>query len=189
MFGHLTDLASKRTSTDASLTSPTQSRLSQRRSDEPPQVTRPGRGRGRGGKRAGRAGGQPADASESQDLRSLVGSLQRLVLQHEDQLSLMRLDRGYVLTLLNGEKAGDGAILPGLVAASQEWRQRKEKGEVSTSLRETLLLLFLSSLIKRLQVFLESPEALESATRLKWVSGAADTLVWHKMEWSPARMV
>ena len=189
MFGHLTELATKRTSADASLTSPAQTRQSQRRSDEQPQASRPGRGRGRGGKNAGRAGGHPADTTAPQDLRSLVGSLQRLVLQHEDQLSLLRLDRGYVLTLLNGERAGDGAILPGLVAAALEWRQRKEKGEVTTSLRETLLLLFLSTLIKRLQLFLESPEAIESATKVKWVTGAADSLEWNKMEWSPTLKV
>ena len=127
------------------------------------------RGSGKGGAPPGRKKGSTPATEKSEGARparqdSLLNRLATLVLRHETQQQMLEVDRSYVL-FLSTEPLG---VIPLLKEASERWRQLKETGKVTASLRCTLM----TSLLLELQTRVQKIEA-EPATRQKRQPGAA----------------
>ena len=109
--------------------------------------------RGWGSQNWGGQGQRRSDKAYDQALEENVKLLARLCLRHEDELSQMRVERDFVITM----ETQEAAVLSKLYRLSTVWKDKKETGEVDCSLR---LALFLALC----QVWLERMRALEAAT-------------------------
>ena len=69
---------------------------------------------------------------QQKDMEEIVLTMGRLIIRHEDELSQLRADRGYVLYL--DTKNG---ILPNLLATSVQWKkiQEEDKSKLDKSLK------------------------------------------------------
>ena len=82
-----------------------------------------------------------------QGLEENVRLIARLCLRHEDELSQMRVERDFVLTM----ETQEAAVLAQLYRLSTVWKEKKEKGEVDCSLRMALFLGLCKVWVDRLQ--------------------------------------
>ena len=144
------------------------------------------RGSGKGGTPPGRKKGAPA-AERSEGTRparsdSLLTRLATLTLRHEAQLQMLEVDRSYVL-FLNTEPLG---VIPLLKEASERWKQLKETGKVTASLRCTLLTSVLLELQTRVQKVAAEPETRKKCEEAEWCSTGEDAgLRWYYKRWDP----
>ena len=102
--------------------------------------------------------------SLSDDLRLLA----RLLIQHEDQLAALRVDKAFVLFA----RQDTYSIIPATFAISQEWhRKREESPDISQSpLRTLLLACLIRELIQRIQKMVATPEGLDKLKAAHWVN-------------------
>ena len=92
-------------------------------------------------------------------------AMARLVLRHEDSLSIAASENGYMLFI---KANGPASILPGLYQAGQEWKKKKEEDPSSLKLplRVILFQLMIRELIDRLKK-LGNQEILKQAVEAK----------------------
>eukprot|EP00439_Symbiodinium_sp_Y106_P041099 s4702_g5.t1 len=132
-------------------------------------------------------GQRRSDKAYDQALEENVKLLARLCLRHEDELSQMRVERDFVITM----ETQEAAVLSKLYRLSTVWKDKKETGEVDCSLR---LALFLALC----QVWLERMRALEAATAeaqalreriielgQAFIPEGQSELHWWYMRWDP----
>ena len=99
-----------------------------------------------------------------EELEEDIRLLARICLRHEDELSQMRPERGFVLTF--EVKAGN--ILNKLYAKALRWHQQKEAKEVDSSLRHVLFLEMLTIWKERMRAVEASEELKESVIQQGW---------------------
>ena len=125
-----------------------QERRAVRESPEEPEW--PGKGEGQSKGRfprgsEGQTGRMQSQKSELLLLQQMVASLCRLILRHEDALTLQALDTRFVIFCSNHEQG-----LPGkLWKVAKIWRDKKEKQQVTMSLRVTMGMYIVGEVIKR----------------------------------------
>ena len=104
-------------------------------------------------RRAGHRG--PRKSAETEELVSLMA---RIIISHEDQLGLGRLDRAFTLFM---EQTGQVGVLTNLYQASLVWHQKREEKQPSHNLqplRTTLLSLMMMELVSRLNTLKDAKE-------------------------------
>ena len=117
-----------------------------------------------------------------EELEEDIRLLARICLRHEDELSQMRPERGFVLTF--EVKAGN--ILNKLYAKALRWHQQKEAKEVDSSLRHVLFLEMLTIWKERMRAVEASEELKESVIQQGWAEkkeGIAE-LHWLYQTWN-----
>ena len=100
-------------------------------------------------KQARRAGHRGHKKPE--DTEEIITLMARIVIQHEDQLGLSRMDRAFTLFM---EQTGLAGVFSNLYQAGVEWNQKREErgmGSKLQPLRTTLLTLMVMELVARLE--------------------------------------
>ena len=86
-----------------------------------------------------------------EDTEEIITLMARIVIQHEDQLGLSRMDSAFTLFM---EQTGPTGVLSNLYQAGVEWNQKREDRGVGNKLqplRTTLLTLMVMELVARLE--------------------------------------
>ncbi|CAE7408788.1 unnamed protein product, partial [Symbiodinium sp. CCMP2456] len=114
---------------------------------------------------------------ELKKLRREMGYLQvqmrllaRMSLRQEDELSQMRTERDFVLTFEPPTQAAEGneANMLGLLfRMAVVWKEKKEAGQVDSSLRMVLFLGLIKQYVRRITTSLEQPEDREQLAMLE----------------------
>ena len=129
------------------------------------------------------SGNGRTDKSYDQALEENVRLLARLCLRHEDELSQMKGERDFVLTM----ETQEAAVLAKLYKLSTVW---KEKKEVECFLRMALFLGLCHVWLERMQA-LDAPTAEALRARIMELGQALipegkTELHWWYMKWDPA---
>ena len=143
--------------------------------------------RGWGSQNWGGQGQRRSDKAYDQALEENVKLLARLCLRHEDELSQMRVERDFVITM----ETQEAAVLSKLYRLSTVWKEKKEKGEVDCSLRLALFLGLCQVWLERLRA-LEADTAEAKALRERimelgqaFIPEGQTELHWWYMKWDP----
>ena len=104
--------------------------------------------------------------------------MSKLLLQHEDKINNMNLDRGMVLFL----KEDARSILPSMMQTAKEWNAKKEQGDLrlTSPLRTVLLANMIKELQQRMQTISATPEGRASLQKAKWMTEGGD---WCYLQW------
>ena len=139
-----------------------------------------GRGRERQDRRSRLRSNKDDDDSAS-DLRSAITSLQRLVLRHEDSISMIQSEYSFVTFLRIGSAS---SVVPALYDAQRAWRQLRDSdpGKVTKPMRCTLLACLLKELSARLKNLTNEAENKASLHKLGWLN--EDYSAWAYLQWS-----
>ena len=113
-------------------------------------------GKGKGTWRsAKKKGGDPEAGSGDRrrnssqvEIQQLLKGVAALCLRHEDSLSILHLDKGFVL--FQKTKSPE-SLLQTMFSISTQWKQSKETGQVTSPLRVVLLKCFVTELQARLE--------------------------------------
>ena len=104
--------------------------------------------------------------------------LSKLVLKHEEQLAALRRDTQFVLFFRQDDKS----ILPSLMAAAREWKERQAAGDqsITSSQRTALINCLLRELLARTQRVIATESGRESLRKAEWLdcNGAWTYLRW-----------
>ncbi|CAE7831148.1 pol [Symbiodinium sp. CCMP2592] len=113
-------------------------------------------------------------ATEEQKMMAIT----KLLLQHEDRINCLSLDRGLVMFL----KEDTHSVLPAMMRAAKEWNARKDQGDdrLVSPLRTVLLANLIKELQQRLQHVVATQEGRESLRKAKWLAENGD---WYYMKW------
>ncbi|CAE7771573.1 rluD [Symbiodinium sp. CCMP2592] len=105
-------------------------------------------------------------------------AITKLLLQHEDRINCLSLDRGLVMFL----KEDTHSVLPAMMRAAREWNARKDQGDdrLVSPLRTVLLANLIKELQQRLQHVVATQEGRDSLRKAKWLAENGD---WHYMKW------
>ncbi|CAE7408977.1 Pol [Symbiodinium sp. KB8] len=93
----------------------------------------------------------------------------RLLLRHEEQLALIRQDRGLIVFV----KQDQHSILPALYKASATWNEKKEKAanlEAGLSLKTVLLSCVIRELLSRLQTVTSTEDGKAKLLAAGWIN-------------------
>ena len=121
------------------------------------------------------------ESGESPSHREVIKLLSALTLKFEDELSLIRLDRGFVMYQ---RTQATQSILSMMFELSTEWRQQQKEGKVKSSLRLTLFRCFMTELQARLDSMDYKPEAVAQSLQMQWtVKDAEEKLMWHYLKY------
>ncbi|CAE7784182.1 unnamed protein product, partial [Symbiodinium sp. KB8] len=128
-------------------------------------TARQGKGRGKHGKH---------DNHLSESLRLLA----RLLIQHEDQLAALRVDKAFVLFA----RQDQFSIIPAMYAISQEWHSKREADPdtVQSPLRTLLLACLIKELMQRVQKMVATSEGQDKLKAAGWLSPTGE---WHFMKY------
>lgn len=137
---------------------------------------------------------------ELKKLRREMGYLQeqmrllaRMSLRHEDELSQMRTERDFVLTFEPPTQAAEGneANMLGLLfRMAVVWKEKKEAGQVDSSLRMVLFLGLIKQYVRRITTSLEQPEDREQLAMLKFLRQTeSGGMEWPYLRWSQERQL
>ncbi|CAE7364162.1 unnamed protein product [Symbiodinium sp. CCMP2592] len=139
--------------------------------------------------------------SEVKELRQMVEALQehvrllaRMALRHEDELSQARTERDFLFTFEPPTTEADSNMVNmlGLMfKMAVLWKEKKEKGEVDSSLRLVLFLGLLRQWTKQITTNLEQPEDLEQLAKLKLLrqKDAGQGMEWPYLRWNQERQM
>ena len=111
----------------------------------------------------------------------LVQMLGRLVLRQEDTLNQLGLDRSLMVFL----QCGKGSLMPSLLELGKKWNARKQAGETTTSLRQTMFQAVFTKLITRAGKLnlTAKDDALVQGLKAKGI--LTEDLKWQNLSWNP----
>ena len=98
---------------------------------------------------------------DTDQINEAVRLLARMALRHEDELSQTRIEKEFILTM----EVHGGGVLPMMYQVAQAWKESREKGEVFSSLRLTMLLALFQEWLERMARITEE-QALAGAIKL-----------------------
>ena len=119
-------------------------------------------------------------AMELKELRECMFQMQRLSLRHEDMLSAIKSEIGYVIFMRMGVPA---SVVPSIFQAQQAWRSQKESHpeQVTKPMRVALLSCLFREFTSRLESLPQQTRTLENLSKLGRVD--LEPLKWHYVKW------
>ena len=111
---------------------------------------------------------------EHKELKSLVVMMGNLLLRHEDQQNITRLDGGFVLFLRTDV---DNNLAKGLYHTAQQWKTTKQQypAKLELPMRVVLFQSVVMSTAARWEKVISDPELLKKAIEAKWISPDGQT--------------
>ena len=155
-------------------------------SSDPPEAnsslpdSRPEGRRSKGDSRGRRSHGNRNQ--DTHHLQEVIELMSKVALRQEDQLAQLRVDNGYVFTVLTNED-----LVPKLFAASQRWHTLKTQGRLDSSLRNTLLMLVFMEMEGRLSSIMDNAEVTARMLAAGWIveDPAGGGKLWTYQTWDP----
>ena len=116
--------------------------------------------------------------SQQERQQQQIVAMSKLLLQHEDKINNLNLDRGMVLFL----KEDARSILPSMMQTAKEWNAKKEQGDqrLTSPLRTVLLASMIKELQQRMQTISATQEGRASLQKAKWMTEGGD---WCYLQW------
>ena len=128
-------------------------------------------------------GGDRRRNSNQVEMKQLLKGVAALCLRHEDSLSLLHLDKGFVL--FQKTKSPE-SLLKTMFDISTQWKQSKETGQVTSPLRVVLLKCFVTELQARLEKVDQDEPTKESVIKAGWATQRdTDGLCWPYFRYDP----
>ena len=116
-------------------------------------------------------------------MKQLLKGVAALCLRHEDSLSLLHLDKGFVL--FQKTKSPE-SLLKTMFDISTQWKQSKATGQVTSPLRVVLLKCFVTELQARLEKVDQDEPTKESVIKAGWATQRdTDGLCWPYFRYDP----
>ena len=108
-----------------------------------------------------------------------VRLLSRLILKHEDQLAALRRDTQFVFFFRQDDKS----ILPSLMTATREWKERQAAGDQSiASSQTTVINCLLREVLARTQKVIATESGREALRKADWLDSNG---AWTYLRWAP----
>ena len=128
-------------------------------------------------------GGDRRRNSNQVEMKQLLKGVAALCLRHEDSLSLLHLDKGFVL--FQKTKSPE-SLLKTMFDISTQWKQSKATGQVTSPLRVVLLKCFVTELQARLEKVDQDEPTKESVIKAGWATQRdTDGLCWPYFRYDP----
>ena len=127
-----------------------------------------------------------ASQAELQRLRTQVQMLQRIVLRHEDALSLMRQEVAFVIHFRIGVEA---SLVNDIYQAQLGWRELRkvQPDKLQATLRNTLFECVLKALQQRIKRIEEQDQqdVRDRLAKAGWLDSGSSTWTWAYLAWDP----
>ena len=155
------------------------------------KATKSHAGKGKGTwKSAKKKGGNPEEGSGDRrrnssqvEMQQLLKGVAALCLRHEDSLSILRLDKGFVL--FQKTKSPE-SLLQTMFSISTQWKKSKETGQVTSPLRVVLLKCFITELQARLEKAEQDEPTKAAVIKAGWATQKdTDGLCWPYFQYDP----
>ena len=135
-------------------------------------------------RRSKRSAPSPGSKEEEQDddaMLTLLRAMARLAIRLEDQQSLDRLDKGF---LIHQKTQVPECMLGEMFKISETWKEAKASipPKVTSSLRVILFKSFMTEFQSRLQM-VEKPEVTEGLISKDWICRQGEELHWRYLSW------
>ena len=146
-----------------------------------PRKDRRERDRGRASRDSRVRDDRDTDQREIEEMRASISSLQRLVLRHEDSISLIQADYSFVAFLKTSTAS---SVVPALYTAQRAWRELRDKDptKLTKPMRCCLLSCLFRELLARMRNLGDDAENQGKLKQLGWLS--TDLGAWHFIQWS-----
>ena len=117
---------------------------------------------------------------ELQQLRTRVDLLTTLLLRHDNQLAILRLDTAFMLFIRTDAKGNLAALL---YQTGLKWKQAKEQDptKLESPMRVVLVQALLSTVASRFEQLMATQETRANAIQLGWLN--EDATLLHNMKW------
>ncbi|CAE7409505.1 unnamed protein product [Symbiodinium sp. CCMP2592] len=98
--------------------------------------------------------------------------LARLLVQHEDQLAALRMDKGFVLFA----RQDQFSLIPAMYAISKEWNHTRETEpeKLQSPLRTLLLACLIRELMQRIQKMVATTEGMDKLKAASWMTAGGE---------------
>ena len=114
-------------------------------------------------------------------MKQMVRLVSIISLRHEDDLALIRLDRGFVL---HQRTKAQQSILATMLDISSEWKTLQKEGKVKSSLRLTLFRCFMTEFQSRVATAVTKQQTRDFMLQMGWVvTGQDGTVAWNYMQY------
>ena len=155
----------------------------------PEEASHAGKGKGTW-KSAKKKGGDPEAGSGDRrrnssqvEIQQLLKGVAALCLGHEDSLSILHLDKGFVLFQ---QTKSPESLLQTMFSISTQWKKSKETGQVTSPLRVVLLKCFITELQARLEKAEQDEPTKAAVIKAGWATQKdAEGLCWPYFQYDP----
>ena len=173
---------------------PTQSRAAQKNSpglqERPQKFQKPNSGKGRGkGKgiqkdKRQREESEPSSAAHNHE-DSLIPLVAQLCLRHEDAISILRMDRAYVMLF---KTSGEETMLKTIHDLGVRWKELQAAKQTECAKRIALIKGVVMELQTRAKALLEKPEKRDQLVQMGWLAQPEGREpAWIPLVWSVAQ--